>query len=395
MPAHAVMNADVGLQPAPPGAPADVTAAFQKALDALAPGQTLYLAAGRYPVSAPLFIRSGTALQGAQDALGHPLATIVQTRRYPVRVIDGFKTKTGVLMNQHYGAASVTDSDITVTAVNFEHESYGTLMRMARNIRVQGCAFQGGQDGTAFLGTVDTVVSDSLVRDTRNAAYDYWNGVRNSTVTHSIAMLAGGYGISFNATDTDGAIRTASDFTATDNIITGAGDNRPAIYVDPLGQGSRITGDVVITGNRISAPQPGARSGGIYISTGDAATVTVKGNIVSDARGYPPILITGYRRQEGHPAPGRPVKVILQGNTITNSSVARAPRARGPVEGGQVIASGNVVRQSTGADGRPLPFLKSNGRVNAWDNQLHGVAPRAYEIPSRNLSLGPPPAGAD
>jgi hypothetical protein len=392
VPQNAIHTRDLGIAPdsLSTSVRTDVTASLQKALDSLKIGQTLYLDPGAYHIDAPLFIRSGTSLQGSQDHRGDPLAKIVQTVGFQPGRLD--KLKLGVLMNADYAASTITDTDITITAVAFVDQSAGVLFRMARNIRIQGCSFNGGGDGTAFLASQDIVVTASLATNTRNAAYDYWDGVNNATVEDSFAFLAGGYGISFNAADTDGTGRIASEFAATDNVISGAGNNTSAIYVDPLGGDSKILGNITIIGNQILSPQPNTRAGGIFVSTGDANVVTIQGNLISGSAGYLPILVAGYRQDEGYGNPGQPVRTVIMNNTLESNIVAAVQGALIRAEGREVHVNGNVERGNASDDGRPIPFVRSVGRVHAWDNQLTDVASglNAYNVPPGNLTLQAP-----
>ena len=262
------------------------------------------------------------------------------------------------------------------------------MFRMSANVRVQGCAFNGGGDATGFLASEHLLVRDTLSTNTINAAFDYWDGVKDVRVENSIAFLSKGYGISFNAVDTDGSARTSSGLVAIGNTIRGAGNDAPAIYVDPLGTtGSRITGKITIQNNTISSPQPNARTGGIFISTGDAEAVLIQGNRISGSRQYPAILVTGYRGSAGNKAEGRPAMTTITANTLEDNLVA--PEHGGVVraEGTEVQVSGNVARGNGASSGAPIPFLRSTGRVHAWDNQLNGGSPNAgaFNVPPANL----------
>jgi hypothetical protein len=393
VPGNVVQAATVGLKPDPVNSSSqtDVTQAFEKALASIKPGQTLYLAPGVYNVRQALLIPSGAALQGPQDGQGHPLATIHQTGN--VGMWQPGKLFLGVLVNADYAASTITDGNITLTAIAVDHGS--ALFRMARNVRVQGCSFDAGGDGVAFLASENTVVSATLVTNTINAAFDYWDGDSNATIENSVAFISDRYGISFNSADTDGSGRISRDLRAINNVISGAGNDGAGIYVDPLGRGgSKMLGTITITGNTIGPPRKNARAGGIIVSSGDATVVTIEGNHIVGSYLYPPIFVHGYRQDEGYTTAGQPGKVLILNNTLENNVVASAHGALVRIEGRIVDAAHNVVRKNGEDDGHPVPFIRSTGDVHAWDNQLTEVAPgpKAYNVPSANLSLQPRPA---
>jgi hypothetical protein len=296
-------------------------------------------------------------------------------------------------MNAGYAAPEIVDHDITITAIAVDHQSAGVMFRMARNVRLQGCSFNGGGDGAGFLASQHIVVDGSLVTNSANAAFDYWDGDSDATVENSTALLAGGYGISFNAVDTDGAARTSSDLVAINNVISGAGKDTPAIYVDPLGRhDSRIKGNITIANNRIFSPQRGVQTGGIFVSSGDANIVTISGNYIAGSRQYPPILVSGYRQDEGYPVAGSPAQTIITTNVIEDNVVARGNGALVTAEGRNVQISQNVVRGNRFDDGKPMPFVRSSGVVHAWENQLTGTASAGsnFDVPPHNLFLHAP-----
>jgi hypothetical protein len=388
VPADAVRADRNGVRPDQLGAATrtDNTDALERLLGSLHAGQTLFLPAGMYYLHAPLLIPSGVGIQGQQDPEGHPLATLVQTQRYPTW--QPGKIGLGVLINANYTADTIHDAGITVTALAIKHESYGTLFRAVRNVLVRGCLFDGGQDGVASLDAEHVVVSHDYTINTSNAAYDFWEGVSDVRVEYSVAHLLRSYGISFNATSTIGAPRTSRDLVAVNNIISGAGDQTPAIYVDPL-HGSRITGTIIIANNQISQPQPGARTGGIFVATGEATLVDIEHNSISGSRQYPPILVQGYRNGSGMPNPGRPAKVIIKDNTLEDNIVANGHGALVPAQGTDVEVSGNTARGNRFSDGRPPPFVRSEGIVHLWDNSLAGLA-NDNAVPPQNLRLHAP-----
>ncbi|MDR3530161.1 MAG: right-handed parallel beta-helix repeat-containing protein [Rhodopila sp.] len=371
----------------------DVTAVLQKAIFTLRPGQTLLLSPGLYHISATIRVPSGVSLQGQQDNSGAILSFIVQTK--PLGTWTPGKLGKGVLMNENYDASTIMDKNITVTAVGFEDQSFGIVFRMTQDVRIQGCRFNSGGDGVAFLASHRTMVIDSFTANTRNAAYDYWDGDVDSTIENSVAVLAGGYGISFNAMDTDGTGRIATNLSAINNVISGAGNNTPAIYVNPLGGGSKITGTVTISNNKITSPQANVRTGGIYVVDGDANVVDVQGNYVSGSKFYQPIFVGGNRKSDGYVNPGRPVKTWITNNIVEHNVINGGSGAVISADGERVYVSRNTMRFNVSEKGDAMPFLQSSGHVYSWDNRIDGGGDiaRSYKVLPNNLTLHAPPAG--
>lgn len=297
----------------------DVAARVSAVLATLQPGQTLYLDRGTYLIGATVLIPSGVALQGPQDRNGRPLAELVQTRPFGLWGLLNL----GLLMNANYRANEIQDRGIRVTAVRFRHDSTGVLFRRVADVVIEGSTFEGGGDATAILAGRGSIVRHSHSTGTRNGAYDHWNGTEDATVTDSVALLATGHGILFNAVDTGNAPRTSRGFTARRNIIRGVGADSMGIWVSPLGRGGgRITGTITIENNDIAAPQPGARTGGILVRAGDADLVVVRGNRVEGALGYPAIAVGPNRAEEGG-ADRLPARVVVEGNDLRGNLVSR------------------------------------------------------------------------
>ena len=208
-------------------------------------------------------------------------------------------------------------------------------LRRVEDAAIEGCEFEGGMDATAILAGRRTRVAHNLSRNTRNGAYDHWNGSEDVVVEDNIAFIAKGHGILFNAVDSHNEPRTSRGFTARRNIIRGVGADSMGIWVSPLGRGGgRITGTITIENNDIAAPQPGARTGGILVRAGDADLVVVRGNRVEGALGYPAIAVGPNRAEEGG-ADRLPARVVVEGNDLRGNLVSRT--------GGVVRAWGTAV----------------------------------------------------
>lgn len=316
-PAAPVRLADHGVRP---DTGQDVAAAVNLVLRALRPGETLVFEPGIYRLGEPLLVPGGVSLQGPQDARGHPLATLEQTH-----VFGKWGPMTlGLVMNANYRADAAMDRHIRIVALRLRHETLGVLLRMVEDVAIEGCAFEGGMDATAVLAGRRSRVAHSFTTGTRNAGFDHWNGTEDAEVTDSIVVAAKAHGILFNAVDTRLEPRSARNFTARRNIIRGVGQDAMGIWVSPLGRGGgRIGGTIVIEGNDIAAPQPGARTGGILVRAGDADLVVVRGNRVSGVRGYPAIAAGPNRPDEGG-TDRLPARVVVEGNDLRDNLVSRS-----------------------------------------------------------------------
>ena len=356
-------------------------------------------------MTSTLSVPSNTGLQGPQDKDGYPLAEIMPypgpfTKPFPVKLADGsIYCEKGkgcprpalanfqLARNLNYPRnvknrtdQPMVDENIQITALAFNYNngignvavgggSHAIEFRNSRNITIKGCSFNGGNDATAMLGCQSTVVENCLATNTFNAAYDHWDGDENVTVTDSIALAAGGYGILFNAIDTDGTQRTARDFMAARNLITGVSKDTVGIWVNPLGNGSRIAGSISVLDNVVGNPQPAVKCGGILINAGDADTITVTGNVVQGFRGYNPIAAGGYRPNEGDTS-RLPGKVIVSNNTAEDNVVDIGGGGIVRVSGQVIEAMNNRFKNNSFENGKlaPLIWLPSTSNMICSSN---------------------------
>jgi hypothetical protein len=314
----------------------DDTAALQAALNALAPGQTLVLNPGTYLISNTLTMEANTGLWAASGAIDSggsidapgltvtPGATLVAAQGLPGGAGGpGYALISNPVSGQTYVGNDgktypipVAVSNITITGLAFD---YGTLddgsthaiqftgnsrtagtiaVAPCTNILVQDCAFKGGDDGTAFLDCSNVTVDHDVAVGTTNAAFDNWDGTSNAVVENSVVDAANGYGILFNAMDTDGTDRSVTNVTASGNVIFGAGAKEQgfaAIYVAPLSAASSISG-VTVTGNLIDN-QGAPETDGIAVESSQNVTIARNdienveaGSIVANANSNAAIL---------------------------------------------------------------------------------------------------------
>jgi hypothetical protein len=258
----------------------DATTGLNTAASHVQPGGTLHIPPGRYRLTNPLLLRSGTTLTG-------PGATLFAMDEWasPPAGRDGTKLGRALVGNTGHTAGTTTDRDITVRDINFQYigvqsgEAHAIRFRMARNIVVDTCTFSGGGNGTAFLACHDTEVVRCISQGTLNCAYDHWEGTSDSIVHDCVATCARGYGILFTGVGTEaGSHRQATRLTAVGNRIfspTAAG-----IWICSLSQNSSVS-QVVIRDNLVrGGPIKGAGIG----ATGRVNDTEISGNRVEDIK---------------------------------------------------------------------------------------------------------------
>ncbi|MBV8210403.1 MAG: hypothetical protein JO133_10115 [Burkholderiaceae bacterium] len=227
----------------------DLAQKLNSALASLSVGQMLVLSPGKYSVGSQLELHSGTGLYGSSDSAYQQGAVITSTGA----VLKSF------LVNANHDSNSLFDSGLAVVGMSFD---YGNLndasvhaveFRNASHILVLNSRFNGGGDGTAFIGCIYTKVSASLATNTLNAGFDHWDGTSWAVVENSAVVASCRYGILFNAMDTDGAGRHTENVSATGNSISGI-TSEAGVYVAPLSADSSING-VTLTNNSIAVPR--------------------------------------------------------------------------------------------------------------------------------------------
>jgi len=160
-------------------------------------GGVLVVPPGRYRVTGPIFLKSGTVLTG-------PGATIVgiDDEWQPAAVTRALVTNVG------RAAKALCDHDITVCEIAFEYigaqfgDAHAVEFRKSRGIAVESCTFSGGGNATALLACQDTKVIRCVSEGTLNCAFDHWEGSSDCIVHDCVATCARSYGILFTGVGT-------------------------------------------------------------------------------------------------------------------------------------------------------------------------------------------------
>lgn len=287
---------------------ADQTAALQKILDTLAPGDTLHIPAGRYPVAGPLAITKPVAI------IGEP-GTVLDCSASPAA-----KTYTDAIKINPAGTDRLTGVSITgLEIVGAGVEKYGTLI-YANNcdgLTITSCRLRdSGYAGIRINGCIDTLVENCIIDNIYLAGLGYGVAVLqncNTTVIrsnwfttrgkHNVAVVAAGTpteadwsrAITVEDNYSENAIGTAYDahryttgpYTVKNNVVV---DSAGLCGLENATAGATITGNVALNMTR------GARvTNNKYYppSTPKSATDTFTDNVIEvitptmDSIGYP------------------------------------------------------------------------------------------------------------
>ena len=313
------------------------------------------LAPGIYRVAHPIFVPSGITLRGTQGSDGSPLSTIEQSGAMG----KWGNLLLGVVMNENFRADSVIDSDISISNLRITDESSGILMRMSRDVVVSGVHFVGGGDGSAFLASADTSVTHCLAEATTNAAYDHWDGDTNASVVDLIAHAASGYGILFNAADTDGAPRVASNFTASGNDLSGSGKDQAGIWVAPLGRPgtSQIRETLPLRITLSILRNHSFRRAVLLSQAGVTTSIIVQRNQISGSLGYPPLRVI-QEPSSGDAAPKQIFGITVVDNIFSDNKVDAKNGGVVDIRGSHVLVKNNSFVNNQSENGGELPFYR-------------------------------------
>lgn len=216
---------------------------------AAAGGGTVYVQNGTYPQTTTLTMSSNTTLaceQGANitfDSSGW-----------------GGANNWGVT-NTNNAASSITDTNIRIQGCKFT--ALGTFVsgnyhhvhiRMAQHVWVDKAQFVDGGDGTAFLASDDTHVTNSTMATASNACWDHWEGPTNAHVenNHCQASL---YAILFTGSSTAGSGQAASSSVITNNTIKmvyGTTVSNAAIWLNGLNVAGAGASNSVVSNNVVN-----------------------------------------------------------------------------------------------------------------------------------------------
>lgn len=391
---------------------ADDAPAIQAAVDASAPGATLFIPSGTYRVGSPLRLKShlnvigsgsassvlrftgtgnallsGTdvhdlrvsdlALQGtrseqeAEENGGLSLRLTQGSGEVPVNLtverisISGFRS-TGLAVT---GTGRAVATDITVRDCAFaELGLHGVLGYFVRRYHVEHCRFTRlGRSGTIFPRCWDVAVRDCLVRTTG------WHGVEVGDETEG--------------------------FLIEDNVIEDSGDHAGILVEQAAHRG-------VITHNRITAP----RFQGLQLNNKPARAavkeVSVTGNLIDmrDSRARTAMLIYGDTTYTVDDC-------LVEGNTILGGQTGieahylkRCRFDHNMIRGAQtrgldlvflnvVAIHGNTITDCLGEGIRIMPYANvfTNSDVAITDNAIFAPAPgllKASGILANSLRTG-------
>lgn len=143
---------------------------IQTALTSAANGGIVFVQAGAYTITSPLIMSSGTSLICERGAT-ITATSVGWTDPNPDPINGAHKVHVRNINHGNFNSVSdqITDHDLVVDGCNFatagafisDGAFHSIQFRKAARIRVQHNSFHGGANGTAMIGTKDTVVSDN------------------------------------------------------------------------------------------------------------------------------------------------------------------------------------------------------------------------------------------
>lgn len=168
----------------------DDTLSVQAAADfvSLMGGGVLYFPPGTYIINKNIKIASKTIVRGAGRS---STLKAKQGGGYVGANGASYALQTcQMLKNTNFGAAVLTDTDITVEYLSFDWGSvtipgggaHAISMRFVDNVTVQHCYFINGENATALLACKDTLTFNCRAVGQSNAFYDHWDGAGNGWV---------------------------------------------------------------------------------------------------------------------------------------------------------------------------------------------------------------------
>lgn len=202
---------------------ADSTSQIQAAMTAAAGGICL-LPMGNFRVSATIVMPANTIFIGSGYG----------TRIYTTSG-SGFNFVNNANFSATYSASTKVDSNIRVEGIFFDYgalndgSTHAVSFRMAQNITVRDCFFSGGNNCTAMLACISTLVENCHTpigaTGLSNAAYDHWDGAQDFTVRGcSAALASAANGCLCTGTGTVGnEVRTTTNGTFEDCYFYGGG----------------------------------------------------------------------------------------------------------------------------------------------------------------------------
>jgi len=315
---------------------ADDTAAFIKTIESLpAGGGAVYVPSGTYLISAPISLPSNILVFGDGAS-----SLLLASRHWVAPGQSEFE----FFKNVNYTSTTVVDRNITIENLAFSYTNlrnvpnggnHAIRFRKAGNIRISSCTFLYGNDATALLGCVDTVIFGCEALYQNNACYDHWEGPKFAKVigcyAYPVDEITGkllGASILFNSSGgTDTPPQANSILVANNELYSN-------VYVGTLDKVSSVR-NVQIIGNYINGV---SRVGGV-IGDGDCQQVLVSGNIFEAIEGDCAIRFCGNPKYP----PAIPAFVSVCNNQIFSPNVSSMSLAAIRLQGDHCVVVGNTV----------------------------------------------------
>ena len=318
---------------------ADDTAALNAAAAAIpATGGTLYVPKGRYSVSGSLLIKSLTRVVG--DGWGSVIAANAAWVN---------NSTFQLILNQNYMAATITDHDIVVENLAFDYTTmpsglsgsanggmHSVSCRMARNVQVRNCRFEGGTLGnaaTAMVACDTTLVESCVAYNMQNCAYDHWWNPQNAKVLNCY-YRGPCVGMLFNPDPTSGSSSgfAANNFQAIGNTFINTNATILGCQLEPLNPGCTVS-NVAVISNTFSNSQ--------VVCRGAVTGATITGNtFVAMSNGNAIYLLPANG--------GTPSGVVVTDNVIINPSTT-GPAPITVLVDGAIITGNQITGTAYGA----------------------------------------------
>jgi hypothetical protein len=215
-----------------------------------------------YTISKPLPLCPG----GKQKIFGHGASSVIKlAATYDVMQVAACADSYGkvwrtVFYNFNCGGPTITYMDSKIEYNDFRIDAssatdaiQGTIGIFNRNVNAVDvhhiiCIHLG--NCTAMVSSIDTLVADSIAYDNGISGFDHWESPVNASVVNTTVYCSsvfnplGGYGLTFNATDTDHhPSGVGINYTAINNKQFGCVN---AVFIDPLVTGASIENISVI-----------------------------------------------------------------------------------------------------------------------------------------------------
>lgn len=262
---------------ADPTGATDCTTSLQASITAAA-GGVCYIPPGAYLITAPLTVSSNTKIVGS----GHP-TRIFATNATPFNMINNTN------LNATYNATTKVDTNIHIEGIFFDYGAtngggaHAIAIRMAQNITVRDCYFNGGNDATAFIACTTTIVENCNAVGNTNCSYDHWEGAQDGVVRDCFASGTGSAynAVLFTGVGNPGTVRTSDNFLLEGCTFSADGTTSVGVLFNSGGIGCFVTNCRVINnyfynfqGGVVMSGSGGGHiiSGNTFVSCGNSST---------------------------------------------------------------------------------------------------------------------------